>query len=86
MGFRQIPFLETGTSTYSILGSHHISSGEGRIRTSDAGIGGVAVFEAAAFNHSATSPEEKIAYTLDRCICQMTPFHQTLIKFLETCN
>src|SRR3954466_11911534 len=35
-------------------------SGEGGIRTPDAGITDVTVFETAAFNHSATSPRQSI--------------------------
>jgi hypothetical protein len=64
-------FSETGLPTYSILGSYSKRCGEGRIRTTDADIGGVAPFEAAAFNHSATSPREKIAHTRVRCNGQM---------------
>ena len=71
MGCLEDAFLETGLPAYSILGSYPKRCGEGRIRTSDAGFGGVAPFEVAAFNHSATSPKEKIAYTRDRCNCQM---------------
>jgi hypothetical protein len=44
-GFRILHLRESAQSP-------HRRSGEGRIRTSDAGLGGVAVFEAAAFNHS----------------------------------
>ena len=36
------------------------TSGEGGIRTPDAGITDITVFETAAFNHSATSPRESI--------------------------
>jgi hypothetical protein len=36
------------------------ASGEGGIRTPDAGITDVTVFETAAFNHSATSPRESV--------------------------
>ena len=35
-------------------------SGEGGIRTPDAGITDITVFETAAFNHSATSPRKSI--------------------------
>ena len=35
--------------------------GEGGIRTPDAGITDVTVFETAAFNHSATSPRESVS-------------------------
>ena len=40
-------------------------SGEGGIRTPDAGITDVTVFETAAFNHSATSPPLSVS-TLNR--------------------
>jgi hypothetical protein len=36
-------------------------SGEGGIRTPDAGITDVTVFETAAFNHSATSPWQSVS-------------------------
>ena len=36
------------------------TSGEGGIRTPDAGVTGITVFETAAFNRSATSPQESI--------------------------
>ena len=36
------------------------TSGEGGIRTPDAGITDITVFETAAFNHSATSPRKSI--------------------------
>src|SRR5919112_5391844 len=36
------------------------TSGEGGIRTPDAGVTDVTVFETAAFNHSATSPRESV--------------------------
>ena len=36
-------------------------SGEGGIRTPDAGITDVTVFETAAFNHSATSPGQSVS-------------------------
>jgi hypothetical protein len=39
------------------------ASGEGGIRTPDAGITDVTVFETAAFNHSATSPRESLPPT-----------------------
>jgi hypothetical protein len=35
--------------------------GEGGIRTPDAGITDVTVFETAAFNHSATSPRQSVS-------------------------
>jgi hypothetical protein len=53
----------SGCPANSILRSYFLRSGGGRIRTSDAGIGGVAVFDTAALNHSATPPGEKIADT-----------------------
>src|SRR3954449_9715784 len=37
--------------------------GEGGIRTPDAGITDITVFETAAFNHSATSPRESVPFT-----------------------
>jgi hypothetical protein len=36
------------------------TSGEGGIRTPDAGITDITVFETAAFNHSATSPRKSV--------------------------
>ena len=39
------------------------TSGEGGIRTPDAGITDITVFETAAFNHSATSPQESVPPT-----------------------
>src|SRR5215204_928588 len=53
-------------------------SGEGGIRTPDAGITDVTVFETAAFNHSATSPRESVPPT-------PTPFnyHSTLSRTLH---
>jgi hypothetical protein len=39
------------------------NSGEGGIRTPDAGITDITVFETAAFNHSATSPRESVPFT-----------------------
>src|SRR5215207_5561072 len=44
-------------------------SGEGGIRTPDAGVTDVTVFETAAFNHSATSPRESVPSVL-------TPFNR----------
>jgi hypothetical protein len=38
-------------------------SGEGGIRTPDAGITDITVFETAAFNHSATSPRKSVPST-----------------------
>ena len=38
----------------------NLRCGEGGIRTPDAGITDVTVFETAAFNHSATSPRESV--------------------------
>jgi hypothetical protein len=45
------------------------ASGEGGIRTPDAGITDITVFETAAFNHSATSPRESLPPPL-------TPFNR----------
>ena len=54
-------------------------SGEGGIRTPDAGITDVTVFETAAFNHSATSPRKSVS-TVPR------PFNHipTLLSYLVT--
>jgi hypothetical protein len=41
------------------------ASGEGGIRTPDAGITDVTVFETAAFNHSATSPGKSVPSTFN---------------------
>ena len=38
-----------------------LKRGEGGIRTPDAGIADVTVFETAAFNHSATSPRQSVS-------------------------
>jgi hypothetical protein len=43
------------------------ASGEGGIRTPDAGITDITVFETAAFNHSATSPRESLPPTPFNC-------------------
>ena len=40
-----------------------VPRGEGGIRTPDAGITDVTVFETAAFNHSATSPRQSVSTT-----------------------
>ena len=45
-----------------------LTSGEGGIRTPDAGITDITVFETAAFNHSATSPRRSVPPAL-------TPFN-----------
>ena len=52
----------TRSSWYRRSGAEH-TSGEGGIRTPDAGITDITVFETAAFNHSATSPRESVSFT-----------------------
>ena len=52
--------LKAETEGWSVLRGAE-RRGEGGIRTPDAGITDVTVFETAAFNHSATSPRQSVS-------------------------
>ena len=62
--------------------------GEGGIRTPDAGITDVTVFETAAFNHSATSPRQSVstAHRHFNRASRRAILHPNTISRLEGCS